>query len=96
MIHPHFEVLKNSDYDMLLLFSDGVTDCLSDDDIAVVCKNTDRKQVSKMIVEKALKHDSIQPEEYMDYINLNAYIPGGKDNTTAAVYVPKNEDDLDR
>lgn len=94
--HPHFEILNNNDYDMMLLFSDGVTDCLSDDDIAVVCKNSNRKEAAKQIVEKAIRHDSIEPEEFLDYTNLNIYIPGGKDNTTAAVYAPKKDEEIDR
>ena len=90
---PYVEIINNNDYDMLLLFSDGVTDCLSDDDIAVVCRNTDKKELADKIVEKAIRHDSIQPEEFIDYVNLNLYIPGGKDNTTAAVYVPKEDEE---
>lgn len=89
--HPHIDIIDNKDYDMLILFSDGVTDCLSDEDIAIVCKNSDRKDFAKKIVERAIRHDSIRPEEYANYDNLNLYIPGGKDNTTAVVYVPEKE-----
>ena len=89
--HPHIDIIDNKDYDMLVLFSDGVTDCLSDEDIAIVCKNSDRKDFAKEIVEKAIRHDSMCPEKYGDYNNLNPYIPGGKDNTTAAVYAPERE-----
>ena len=91
--HPHSVILNNMDYDMLLLFSDGVTDCLSDDDIAVVCNNSNRKEVIKRIVEKAIRHDSIRPEEYEDFQELDYYISGGKDNTTAAAYIPKDDKD---
>ena len=94
--HPHFETINNKEYDMLLLFSDGVTDCLSDEDIAVVCKNSNRKEVARKIVEKAIRHDSIEPEEFKDYENLEIYIPGGKDNTTAAIYAPKKDDEIER
>ena len=90
---PHMQVIKNNEYDMILLFSDGVTDCLSDEDIAVVCKNSDKKELTNKIVEKAIRHDSIEPEEYIDYIDMNYYIPGGKDNTTAVAYIPKENDD---
>lgn len=85
---PHFEILNNNEYDMLLLFSDGVTDCLSDADILNVCKNSNKKEVAKAIVEKAIRHDSLKPEELVDYDYLTPYIPGGKDNTTVAVYAP--------
>lgn len=89
LIHPHTQLINNSDYDLLLLFTDGVTDCLSDDDIVTVCKTTSKKELASKIVEKAIRHDSVIPEEYSYTDGLNQYIPGGKDNATAAVYVPK-------
>ena len=93
---PFVKVIKNSDYDMLLLFTDGVTDCLSDDDIVAVCKNTDIKNLSKKITEKAISHDSILPEEYSNYTGLNIYIPGGKDNATTAVYSRRKQDENEK
>ena len=93
---PYVKVIKNSDYDMLLLFTDGVTDCLSDDDIVAVCKNTDIKNLSKKITEKAISHDSILPEEYSNYTGLNIYIPGGKDNATTAVYSRRKQDENEK
>lgn len=94
--HPHTQIIKNDDYDLLLLFTDGVTDCLSDDDIITVCKKTDKSELAKKIVEKAIRHDSIEPEEYSDYANLNLYIPGGKDNATVAIYAPKKIEGKER
>lgn len=87
----HSITLNNDDYDMLLLFSDGVTDCLSEEDIAVICKNTDRKKTAKLLVQKAIEHDSIAPDELIeDYFDFDFYIPGGKDNTTTALYVNRD------
>lgn len=94
--HPYTQVIKNSDYDLLLLFTDGVTDCLSDEDIVAVCKTSDKSELARKIVEKAIRHDSVVPEEYMDYSGLNLYIPGGKDNATAAVYTPKRKEERGR
>jgi len=88
---PNIEILPNNEYDMLLLFTDGVTDCLSDEDIAVVCRTTDKKLLSQKIVEKALSHDSVKPEEYSDYTHLKHYIPGGKDNSTAVVIISERD-----
>ncbi|MBP3255186.1 MAG: serine/threonine-protein phosphatase [Clostridia bacterium] len=91
LIHPNVEIIDNKDYDLLLLFTDGVTDCLSDEDIAVACRTTDKKELANKIVEKAIKNDSILKEEYAEqYNHLTLYIPGGKDNTTAAIYIPEN------
>lgn len=84
----HSKVLSKSDYDMLLLFSDGVTDCLSEDDISVICNTTNRKEVIKKIVQRAIEHDSIASNElYENYSEFKMYIPGGKDNTTAAAFI---------
>lgn len=91
LITPNNVVLKNQDYDMVLLFTDGVTDCLSEDDIAAVCRNTDKKELAKKIVESAIRHDSIIPEELEEYRKLDSYINGGKDNATAAVYAPEGK-----
>lgn len=94
---PHTKIIKNTDYDLLLLLTDGVTDCLSDDDILAICKTTDRAKLAQKIVEKAIRHDSIIPEKYEEYNGLHQYIPGGKDNTTAGVYLQnQNTDELER
>lgn len=37
----HFTTINNCDYRTLMLFSDGVTDCLSDDQILAITRNTD-------------------------------------------------------
>ena len=88
---PYVVILDNDSYDILLLLSDGVSDCLSDEDLIAVCKNTDRRELAKRIVEKALRHDSILPEEYKRK-GLVRYKPGGVDNATAAAFTPKKDD----
>ena len=92
LIRPNVEIINNNDYDMLLLFSDGVTDCISDEDMAVVCRTTDKKELAKKIVEKALRNDSFISEELLDYNHLKGYKQGGIDNTTAAVCINNKED----
>lgn len=90
----HTKILNNDDYQMLLLFSDGVTDCLSEEDIAVICGTTDRKEVAKMLAQKAIEHDSIAPNDLFDEVEFyNAYIPGGKDNTTVAIFAPDKDEE---
>ena len=88
---PYVVILDNDSYDILLLLSDGVSDCLSDEDLIAVCKNTDRRELAKRIVEKALRHDSILPDEYKGK-GLVRYKPGGGDNATAAAFTPKKDD----
>jgi len=85
-VEPKTHIINNEDYDKLLLFSDGVTDCLSDEQILVITENSDRKNITKKLVEEALKNDShIRPELKWD-MEYNKIIKAGKDNTTAAVY----------
>lgn len=84
----HFTKFSNKDYKTLMLFSDGVTDCLSDDQLMAITKNTSPRDLAKSIVDKALTtesklEDSKLGESYNDY---DLVIPAGKDNTTAAVY----------
>lgn len=83
---PQFITLKNNEYDKLLLFTDGVTDCLSDDEIKVITQRTNREDITKEIVESAINNSSNIREELSNNPNYSKNIPGGKDNTTAAVY----------
>ena len=92
---PHFYMLPNKEYDILLLTTDGVTDCLSDNELLIACCGTDKKQLSKRIVECATQNESNMP-----YIKSNlerfdelyySNIPGGKDNATVATVFNKSE-----
>ena len=87
-VEPHIRILNNDEYDMLLLFSDGVTDCLSEDDIAVISRASDKKEVAKQLTQKALTTISHYPQDLtIDFTVFNNKIIGGKDNSTTAVYI---------
>lgn len=87
-------LLNNDSYDNILLFSDGVTDCISEDRIQIICRNTSSKDLAKNIVNYALSHNSIFDKNDPEY---NQIIEAGKDNTTAAVYSKNNRNGgLDR
>lgn len=85
-----FARFSNDNYKTLMLFSDGVTDCLSDRQLMAITKETKSSDLARVIVDKALTTDSRledvglhkqdNPNDYVDRIR------GGKDNTTAAVY----------
>ena len=93
-IHP--SIVKNDEYDMVLLFSDGVTDCLSEEEIAVITRTTDKTELSQKLVKRALDNESLAPEEVADNTDYKSVIKGGKDNTTAAVYINNdNENNRD-
>lgn len=83
-VTPSTTTLSNASYDSLLLFSDGLTDCLSDRQIMAITRSTSPKDLAKALVNAALANDSVNnslnPDEYENHIRA------GKDNTTAAVY----------
>ena len=81
-----YKVISNQDYDKILLVSDGVTDCLSKEEIAKLMRISKKGKVAENIVEAALNTDSILPREYMDNELYVHEISGGKDNTTAVYY----------
>ena len=90
-VTPNINVCPNDAYDAILLFSDGVTDCLSDDQIYAVSKKTSPKKLAQKIVEKALKTKSVRKAKRTDQITFTKVIKPGKDNTTAAVMLNKNK-----
>lgn len=81
---PTTSIISNSKYDTLLLFSDGITDCLSDTQIMAITSSTSPKDLAKTLVDTAKNNHSYQ--YHLDPNEYNTHIPGGKDNTTAAVY----------
>lgn len=85
-VKPQFTTLKNNEYDKLLLFSDGVTDCLSDDQIKVITQRSDRKKVTEEIVKGAIENTSYLRPELCNNPEYYQKIAGGKDNTTAVAY----------
>ncbi len=79
-------VLKNMDYETLILLTDGVTDCVSDEKIkSIIESNNDNVSLSNKLVVNSLyyrlKKPNLDPKEYYDEV------AGGKDNSTAACYV---------
>lgn len=81
---PTTNFISNSDYDTLLLFSDGITDCLSDSQIMAITSTTPTKDLAKALVDNAKATNSIQT--HLNSNEYNNFIEGGKDNTTAAIY----------
>lgn len=80
-IKPNFYYMSNYFYDAILLFSDGVTDCLSDDELYAITRNTDRSRLAETIVRSALK------PKITESGNIERQVNAGRDDTTAAVYL---------
>ncbi|MCI8291245.1 MAG: serine/threonine-protein phosphatase [Clostridia bacterium] len=81
----NFSRARNDTYKTLMLFSDGVTDCLSDKQIMAITKSTKPAYLATALVNEAITKDSNKPELAQSE-NHFIHIPAGKDNTTAAVY----------
>lgn len=88
----NFSSVENDKYKTLMLFSDGVTDCLSDKQIMAITKNTKPNEIAAALVNEAMSNVSYKPE-LVQSENHNIYISAGKDNTTAAVYNNTKEGD---
>ncbi|MBR2705165.1 MAG: serine/threonine-protein phosphatase [Clostridia bacterium] len=90
-ITPNAVMVPNDAYDAILLFSDGVTDCLSDSQIFAVTKWTSPKRLAHAIVQKALRTESKREKKKTDTIAFYEKIEAGKDNTSAAVLINKRK-----
>lgn len=88
MIKMENIALYNSEYDNILLVTDGVSDCLPEDKLKDLI---DRFQydncLSEVIVDQSLLFNSIN--KTLDSLEYYDKIIGGKDNTTAAVFSKK-------
>lgn len=87
-VTPSNCVIPNYCYDTLLLFSDGVTDCLSDRDIMAITENTPKEELASTLVNIAKTKNSKQ--NHLDSNLYNSIIKPGKDNTTAAILDKRN------
>lgn len=79
-------LIDNNDYIDLYLFTDGVTDCLSELEINELI-NQNINNIDEEIVKKAI--NSISRQDYLDKNQFYNEILGGKDNTSVAVLVKK-------
>lgn len=95
----------DNNYDKLIALTDGVTDCLSTEELTKIIKTSKNKEIADNIVKNSLESDSyieniistLSKEKQdligkMQEIYENDYykiIKAGKDNATAAVYIRK-------
>ena len=78
-------LINNQDYEELLIFSDGITDILSHDDIKFICATTPPEKLAEVFVSYALTHGVSEKLAGVDHeVEL---VSPGKDNATAAAYI---------
>lgn len=85
VLSPNTWLIPNQDYDQLILVSDGVSDCLSDQDILVITQRTPRERLAQMLVAGALENTSIARPQLSREVFYDR-IPGGKDNTSVVTF----------
>lgn len=78
-------VIRNEDYERLVLFSDGVTDLLSTDRIRFLCLNSPPELLTKYLVDEALAYDAVRLRGATE--DYNGVVYAGKDNATATAYI---------
>lgn len=87
---PDYYEIDNRSYDILLLTSDGVTDCISDPRLMkIAIEGRTSKEIAQTIVGAALDKnnpDLIARSGVFDDKDYVEEISPGKDNTTAVVY----------
>lgn len=78
-------LIHNFSYDKLLLFSDGITDLLSFDQIKIISRMTSPELITNTLVKEALSRNVYNSNGRSE--QERGYISAGKDNATAAMYV---------
>ncbi len=82
-------LINNDDYEQLLLFSDGITDLLSQDDIQFICSTTPPEKLAEVFVEYALSHGIT--EKLRGASHEVQLVSPGKDNASSAVYIRRRK-----
>ena len=83
-VKPYIASIKNNYYTSLLLFTDGITDCLSDNKIKIIVNKTNNKSVAKKLIHEAVYSKKKDILKIGNYTNI---IKKGKDNASVALYI---------
>jgi protein phosphatase len=79
-----------NNYDMLLLFTDGVTDLITDKKILKLIRTKDKEELLESIINEAVYVDQkLKVPETLKRKKLSKYITpiNGRDNATGAIYI---------
>ncbi len=78
-------LIDNKTYNILLLFTDGITDILSSRDIQLICATTTPEELAEVFVNYAMTHNVTEQLRGMDHeVEI---VSAGKDNASAAAYI---------
>ena len=87
-LDPVVKVIGNYTYDKLLLLTDGVTDCLSDDKIKVIANTSKKEDILKNIIDEAVNKEQERPKLAIP-LSIRKYPLPGEDNATGVILVKK-------
>lgn len=99
------QTLEKGTYDKIILCSDGVSDCMSNEEIAYFSKNVKGKRLASFLVDAANINVSKIPlylkkfadmEKHFKNKQYNTLIEPSKDNATAVVVETDKDDELER
>ncbi len=88
-ISPRTKIIDNDSYDKLLLFTDGVTDCLSDDKIKLIANTYKKEEILEKIIDEAVNVEQAIPKDLSIPYNFRAQPTPGKDNATGAILIKR-------
>ena len=82
-------VFDNNKYDKLLLFTNGVTDCLSDEKIKLIANTSKKEKILEKIIDEAVNVEQEEPKNITLPEDFRVYPTPGKDNTTGAILIKR-------
>ena len=82
-------VFDNDKYDKLLLFTNGVTDCLSDDKIKLIANTSKKEEILEKIIDEAVNVEQEEPKNITLPEDFRVYPTPGKDNATGAILIKR-------
>ena len=83
------KLFDNDSYDKLLLFTDGVTDCLSDDRIKLIANTSKKEEILEKIIDEAVNVEQAIPKDLSIPYNFRTQPTPGKDNATGAILIKR-------
>ena len=82
-------VFDNNKYDKLLLFTNGVTDCLSDEKIKLIANTSKKEKILEKIIDEAVNVEQEEPKNITLPEDFRVYPTPGKDNATGAILIKR-------
>lgn len=82
-------VFDNDKYDKLLLFTNGVTDCLSDERIKLIANTSKKEKILEKIIDEAVNVEQEEPKNITLPEDFRVYPTPGKDNATGAILIKR-------